>query len=205
MSMNSQHDVYSQWTGPTRDDVRPYPRKDSGDRFNSVAGKATSGDISTEPQAVRSGSFHYAAPHAEKAHQPLPSHTHITPPNSVDNPGVDLADPKVWGPHFWFVLHNGTASYPRRATPIAIGKMVGFIEGIPTMLPCGSCTLHAEAFIDSKRSGPGGLEAWCAGRDTLHDFLIEFHNSVNERQHKDIKSKEAVIAMYTHNNSASKH
>ena len=36
-------------------------------------------------------------------------------------------DPEVWGPSFWFTLHNGAISYPLQANNICKQRMKQFI------------------------------------------------------------------------------
>ena len=40
---------------------------------------------------------------------------------------LKTTNPNVWGPSFWFTLHNGASKYPVSATPIYIEKMKNFI------------------------------------------------------------------------------
>jgi hypothetical protein len=109
----------------------------------------------------------------------------------------NLKDPRVWGPAFWFTLHNGADNYSEKANKIAISKMVGFVNGIPYMLPCKTCAMHADGFIDNARNSPGGLDAVCSGRKSLRKFFIDFHNQVNERYGKPVKTYKEVDAMYS--------
>ena len=39
--------------------------------------------------------------------------------------------PDVWGPAFWFTLHNGASVYPVEASSICAERMKGFIIGMP--------------------------------------------------------------------------
>jgi hypothetical protein len=41
---------------------------------------------------------------------------------------TNTADPKVWGPSFWFSLHNGAARYPLNASNLIMERMKGFIH-----------------------------------------------------------------------------
>ena len=36
---------------------------------------------------------------------------------------ANSSDPNVWGPAFWFTLHNGAARYPIKASPICKESM----------------------------------------------------------------------------------
>jgi hypothetical protein len=102
-------------------------------------------------------------------------------------------DPKIWGPPFWFTLHNGAAHYPVNASPLHIERMKNFIIGIPVMLPCSVCQEHATAHIERNF---GELEAVCSTRDSLFNFFVDFHNYVNRRYNKPIMSYEDARKLY---------
>ena len=93
-------------------------------------------------------------------------------------PEANPSDPTVWGPAFWFSLHNGASQYPVSASPFWSKRMKAFIEGIPVMLPCEKCSTHAASFIDAHSDE---IEQAVRGRDSLFAFFVKFHNFVNER------------------------
>jgi len=108
--------------------------------------------------------------------------------------GVPLGDPEVWGPSFWFTLHNGAAHYPRRASPLFAERMKGFIMGIPVMVPCEKCADHATAHIEANWHR---LDEIVSGREELFKFFWEFHNKVNRRYNKPEMSLEDAWKLYT--------
>lgn len=111
-----------------------------------------------------------------------------------DSEVVNTDDPKVWGPAFWFTLHNGAARYPVKASQIHKERMKGFILGIPYMLPCEKCKTHAIAYIESRMNE---MDKIISGRKSLFDFFVEFHNKVNQRYGKKIYSDEEAYLIYT--------
>lgn len=104
------------------------------------------------------------------------------------NPG----DPQVWGPAFWFSLHNGATRYPVNATPLWRERMKSFIVGIPVMVPCEKCADHATAYIESRSD----LDEVVKNKDSLFNFFVDFHNFVNVRLGKPEIPLEAAIKMY---------
>jgi hypothetical protein len=106
----------------------------------------------------------------------------------------NAADPEVWGPSFWFTLHNGAMKYPVKASPIWIERMKGFILGIPVMIPCEKCADHATSYIESNYKH---LDEIVSGRDNLFKFFVDFHNKVNERYGKPIMSYENARKLYS--------
>ena len=102
-------------------------------------------------------------------------------------------DPAVWGPAFWFTLHNSAAHYPENASPICKERCKGFIMGIPYMVPCFSCSEHARAFIDKYKNS---LDEVTSSRKNLFDFFLKFHNYVNVRYGKKEMTYEEAYKMY---------
>ena len=120
-------------------------------------------------------------------------------PNKLDMKWTTLeyanpSDPRVWGPAFWFTLHNGAARYPIKASPICAERMKGFILGMPVMIPCEKCQDHATSHIEANY---GRLNEIVSGREQLFNFFVSFHNYVNERYDKPKMSNEDAHALYT--------
>ena len=104
-----------------------------------------------------------------------------------------LGDPDVWGPAFWFSLHNGANQYPLEASPCVVDRTVGFIRGLPMMLPCIECKEHANRYIAEHDAS---LHTICKTRESLFKFYVDFHNSVNERKSKPRMSVEEAKQLY---------
>lgn len=107
---------------------------------------------------------------------------------------ANSGDPHVWGPSFWFTLHNGAARYPIKAAPLCAERMKGFILGIPVMLPCEKCQDHATAYIEENWFR---INEVVSGREHLFDFFNSFHNSINIRHGKPVMSVEDAYKLYT--------
>jgi hypothetical protein len=105
----------------------------------------------------------------------------------------DTGDPSVWGPPMWFSLHNGAAKYPIEASPICIEKMKNYIIGLPIMLPCPTCRLHATNHIEKHKKN---LDIVCSNRKNLFKFFVDFHNIVNRRYRKKEMSVEDAYRLY---------
>lgn len=107
-------------------------------------------------------------------------------------------DPQVWGPAFWFILHNGSSRYPEKeASPVWKESMRGFILGIPVMIPCEICADHARAHIEANWNN---LDEIVSNRKNLFNFFVDMHNMVNKRYGKPIMSHEDAFALYTTSN-----
>ena len=88
-----------------------------------------------------------------------------------------LKSPDVWGPSFWFILHNGANSYENSPSPLTVKRMKNFIIGIPIMVPCASCREHSTGYIEEKMDK---LDDICSNKDKLFNFFVDFHNFVTK-------------------------
>jgi hypothetical protein len=104
------------------------------------------------------------------------------------------SDPEVWGPSFWFILHNGSVNYPINASPLYAERMKGFILGIPVMIPCEKCSDHATAYIESNWRR---INEIVSGRKKLFEFFCDFHNILNIRYRKPVLTYEDAYKLYT--------
>jgi hypothetical protein len=109
-------------------------------------------------------------------------------------PTQHLSNPEIWGPSFWFTLHNCANNYPVSANNIYKKYSKGFIQGIPFMIPCKSCAEHAKYFIQKHN-----LDLICSGKEEMFVFFWKFHNEVNKRHGKKELSLEKVKEMYSKN------
>ncbi len=140
---------------------------------------------------------------------PIPIPQHVSPPDEGSDVHqgkreVDLewdtvkytnsVDPQVWGPAFWFILHNSSARYPVKASPVSRKAMKDFILGMPIMIPCEECADHATAHIEANHSR---LDEVTSGRQQLFNFFVDFHNLVNRRYGKPVMGYEEAFALYT--------
>jgi hypothetical protein len=109
---------------------------------------------------------------------------------------ANTANPSVWGPAFWFSLHNGAAKYPINASPIYVERIKNFILGIPYILPCDNCSDHARNYIAKRESE---LNEICKHRSSLFAFFVDMHNMVNVRLNKPTMSVDEAYKIYSGN------
>jgi len=107
---------------------------------------------------------------------------------------VNSANPVVWGPAFWFSLHNGALRYPNRAAPVWKERMKHFILGIPVMVPCEKCSEHATSYLEYSYEK---IDEVVNGRRELFEFFWEFHNVVNKSLGKPEISLDDAYRMYS--------
>ena len=104
----------------------------------------------------------------------------------------NVFDPRVWGEGVWLFLHLGSLVANQVLSKEEAEKYWGFIEGLPYMMPCKSCAVHARAYVDASRADRKNI---CATRDSLLAFFVRFHNSVNARTGKPLITVEQVKNM----------
>lgn len=114
---------------------------------------------------------------------------------------INSSSPEVWGPGFWFSLHNGALKYPDAPAPLWKERMKNFILGIPVMLPCEKCSHHAYAYIESQYQN---LDEIVKNKQNLFTFFCNFHNIVNERLNKPSISITEAYKLYSNNFNVTK-
>lgn len=107
---------------------------------------------------------------------------------------VNLTDPRVWGPPYWFTLHVSAANYPHNPSPIFRERIKGRLLAIPFEIPCPGCKPHAAAFIEQNKHH---LDEIVSSRESLVKFYVDFHNQVNERHGKRKWSYEEAKNFYS--------
>jgi hypothetical protein len=106
----------------------------------------------------------------------------------------NTSDPSVWGPAFWFSLHNGASRYPENPNPLAQERMKGFILGIPFILPCPECAKDAFSFIEKNKPYFNQI---CKNKKNLFEFFCNFHNHVNKKTNKKLLYSQEAFELYT--------
>ena len=85
-------------------------------------------------------------------------------------------DPDIFGPPFWFTLHNASVAYYDYPNEVAKQMMKQFIYSIPVIIPCVKCKEHAHAYIQKQN-----IDDAVANRKNLFEFFLTFHNYVNNK------------------------
>ena len=106
---------------------------------------------------------------------------------------VKYTDPKTWGPRLWFILHLGSRYYDENPNPTKQTRMINFIKGIPSILPCETCCEHCNYFVTNNPYLPEIVKT----RVSLFNFFVDMHNYVNKRHGKRIFSYEEAWNMYS--------
>ena len=115
--------------------------------------------------------------------------------NNNKLPETGDSNPNVWGPYYWYILHNSSAIYPINANPVVRNVMKYRILAIPYELPCRKCQIHASAYI--QQFSDIQLDDIVSTREKLFNFYVDFHNAVNIRLGKPTWTYEQAYNHYS--------
>lgn len=100
-------------------------------------------------------------------------------------------DPDIFGPPFWFTLHNAAVAYYDYPNAAARAMMKQFIYSIPVIIPCVKCKEHAYAYIKSQN-----VDCAVENRRNLFEFFVTFHNYVNAKGGRQPMSMQTAEDLY---------
>lgn len=103
----------------------------------------------------------------------------------------------MWGRPLWFSLHYGALHYPEKPDDKMINMNVGFIRGLPIMIPCDLCKNHAYDYISGFTDSQ--LRVISSDKKKLFEWYWAFHNDVNKRTGKPLISLEDALRLYETN------
>ena len=103
-------------------------------------------------------------------------------------------DPDIFGPPFWFTLHNGITTYPINPTPFVQNGMKQLLLNLPLIVPCLTCKEHFYTFLRN-----ADLDQATSSRENLFSFFVDIHNYVNKRYNKPMMSLEEAKIIYGYN------
>ena len=107
-------------------------------------------------------------------------------------------DPKIWGPHQWFMMHVISFTYPDEPSPHDKRIYDDYYATLKDVLPCDACKKHYNTYFLQHPIGPH-LDR----RKDLIQWVINIHNFVNTRMGKREYSVEEVMHIYKNLNPIS--
>lgn len=102
-------------------------------------------------------------------------------------------DPKEWGPHFWYILHLITFSYPDEPSFIEQSGYHDFFINLQHVIPCESCRKNYKDHIQSNPITP-----FLNSKANLIKWLTDIHNKTNTHLKNPLLTVEEVIKKYSH-------
>jgi len=83
-------------------------------------------------------------------------------------------DPKIWGPHYWFVLHTIAMSYPVKPNETIKKKYYDFYQNLALFIPVEEIGNNFSKFIDKYPVTP-----YLESRQSLIRWTHFIHNKIN--------------------------
>lgn len=101
-------------------------------------------------------------------------------------------NPKIWGPHLWYILHIITFNYPDEPTEYHKRAYHDFFNNLKNIIPCDFCQKHYSKYIAEYPITPH-LDK----KANVINWLIQIHNFVNLSLNKPTYTPEEVIQIYS--------
>lgn len=83
-------------------------------------------------------------------------------------------DPRIWGPHYWFVLHTIALTYPSKPNEVIKKKYYDFIQNLPIFLPNERISNKFIEYLDQFPVTP-----YLDSRSSFMKWVHFIHNKVN--------------------------
>ncbi len=84
-------------------------------------------------------------------------------------------DPKIWGPHYWFVLHTITLTYPAKPNETIKKKYYDLIQNLPLFIPIENIGNYFSELLDKYPITP-----YLDSRESFIKWMYFIHNEVNK-------------------------
>lgn len=96
-------------------------------------------------------------------------------------------EPGIWGPPAWKFIHLLTLNYPNKPTFQDKYNYKQFILSLQKVLPCETCSKHFQENIQNSN-----FEDILKSRESLFEWFVDVHNSVNKQNKKNEWSYDKV-------------
>lgn len=101
-------------------------------------------------------------------------------------------NPKVWGPHYWFVLHTIALTYPKRPNETVKKKYYELIQNLPLFIPIENMGNFFSKLLDTYPVTP-----YLDSKESFIKWMYFIHNRVNkELNYKQISLSESLELYY---------
>ena len=91
----------------------------------------------------------------------------------------------LWGQPIWTLFHTLAEKVHQDKYINIATDLVGFIKRICSLLPCPDCQDHATKYWRTTKYN-------LTSKDSLKEFLLEFHNEVNKRKQYPIQNTQIL-------------
>jgi len=83
-------------------------------------------------------------------------------------------EPDIWGPHFWFFLHNIAEAYPLTSNKVTKRKYYDLIQNLPLFIPHDNMGNQFSHLIDKYPVSP-----YLDTRESFTRWVHFIHNKIN--------------------------
>jgi hypothetical protein len=103
-------------------------------------------------------------------------------------------DSSVWGPHYWFMLHTLTLTYPNTPNEVTKKKYYEFIQNLPLFIPDETMGNEFAEYLDKFPVTP-----YLDSRQSFMKWMHFIHNQVNIKLGKHIVDYDIALKSYYDN------
>lgn len=100
-------------------------------------------------------------------------------------------EPKIWGPHYWFVLFSIALCYPNNPNNTAKKKFYNFIQNIPIFIPHDETSKSFAHYLDKYPVTP-----YLDSKDHFIRWVHFIHNIINKSLGKQTITLEDALDKY---------
>jgi hypothetical protein len=102
-----------------------------------------------------------------------------------------VLNPSVWGPHYWFLLHTVSHSYPTSPNQVTKRKYYDLIHNFPLFIPDEKIGNKFSRLLDKYPVTP-----YLTSRDSFIRWVHFIHNKINHHLGKEELSLAASLDKY---------
>tara|TARA_B100000767_G_C19763821_1_gene536466 strand:+ start:951 stop:1382 length:432 start_codon:yes stop_codon:yes gene_type:complete len=103
-------------------------------------------------------------------------------------------EPKIWGPHFWFVIHTIALTYPNNPNEVIRKKYYDLIQNLPLFLPVEEIGNTFSQYLDKYPVTP-----YLESRTSFVKWTHFIHNKINVSLGKEELTMEGAMSAYYEN------
>jgi hypothetical protein len=100
-------------------------------------------------------------------------------------------NPKIWGPHYWFMIHTIALNYPHSPNDTTKKKYYDFIYSLPLFIPVNDIAAEFSKLLDLYPVAP-----YLDSRDAFIRWTHFIHNKINTKLEKPELSLHDFYAQY---------
>ena len=105
--------------------------------------------------------------------------------NKVEKVVDNVYDKSIWGPKLWDTMHLFSYNYKEKPSKELMDSAWNFFISMGMLIPCAECQDHYKKFVSR-------FTPMVNSRDELIEWVLSFHNAVNQRKEKRLWSRQEL-------------